>query len=166
MIKTIKLISMAFSLLCIVYTDKILATDIPAGQGCPTLSKALISPKHRIYKQLNRHYYRLSRPSNLRKLSGGTESPDPDGRITNLIKVGDYGVANWTKDQQIAVFFKKNQLAIAHSRMVGYFDEPCINCQDNSAAVASLEVILPKDANIVCIEKLYTENQRRLSTKA
>jgi hypothetical protein len=30
------------------------------------------------------------------------------------------------------VFFKKNQLALAHSRMVGYFDEPCINCQDNS----------------------------------
>jgi hypothetical protein len=165
MTKIIKLISMTFLVLCIVSTDKMLATDAPAGNSCPPLSKALISPKHRIYKQLNSHYYKLSRPSNLSRLSGGTESPDPHGRITSLIKVGDYGVANWTKEQQIAVFFKKNQLALARSQMVGYFEESCINCQDNQSAVGSLDVILPKDANIICIEKLSAENQRRLSNK-
>jgi hypothetical protein len=163
--KTMKLISMTFLVLCVVSTDKMLATDVPAANSCPPLSKALISPRHRIYKQLNRHYYKLSRPSNLSTLSGGTESPDPHGKITSLIKVGDYGVANWTKQQQIAVFFKKNQLALARSQMVGYFEESCINCQDNRAAVESLEVILPKDANVICIEKLYAENQHRLSTK-
>jgi hypothetical protein len=165
MIKIIKPIGITFLVLCVVSTDKMLATDAPAGNSCPPLSKALISPKHRIYKQLNIHYYKLSRPSNLSRLSGGTESPDPDGKITSLIKVSNYGVANWTKQQQIAVFFKKNQLALARYQMVGYFEEPCINCQDNRAAVESLEVILPKDANIICIEKLYAENQRRLSTK-
>jgi hypothetical protein len=165
MIKIIKPIGMTLLLLCVVSTDKMLATDSPAGNSCPPLSKALISPKHRIYKQLNSHYYKLSRPSNLSRLSGGTESPDPHGRITSLIKVRDYGVANWTEQQQIVVFFKKNQLALAHSQMVGYFEESCINCQDNQSAVGSLAVILPKDANIICIEKLYAENQLRLSNK-
>jgi hypothetical protein len=149
-------------LLCVAATDKILAIDSPADNSCPPLSEALISPRHRIYAQLHRHYYRLSRPSNLKKLGSGTESPDPDGKIASLIKVGDYGIANWTKQQKIAVFFKKNRLVLARSQMVGYFEEPCLNCQDNRAAVESLEVILPKDANVTCIEKLYGENQRRL----
>ncbi len=156
-------------LLCVVSTSKTLAfTSYPhsrigstTNNSCLSLNKALISPKHRIYKQLNRYYYQLSRPSNLRKLSGGTESPNPHGKITDLIKVGDYGVANWTKNQQIIVFFKRNQLALARSQMVGYFEEPCINCQDNRTAVESLEVILPNDANVTCLEKLYAENQRR-----
>lgn len=163
--KILKPIGMAFLVLCVVSTDKMLAKDYSADNSCPPLSKALILPKHRIYKQLNRQYYKLSRPSNLRRLSGGTQSPEPNGRITSLIKVGDYGVANWTKNQQIAVFFKKNQLVLARSQMVGYFEDSCINCQDNAAAVANLEVILPQEANVACIEKLYAENQRRLSTK-
>jgi hypothetical protein len=156
---------MAFLVLCVVFADKILATDSLIDNSCPPLKKALISPKHRIYKQLNRDYYQLSRPSHVKKLSGGSVGPDPDGKITSLIKVGDYGVADWTKEQQIAVFFHKNQLALWHSRMLGYFEQPCINCQDDAAAVSSLERILPDNANVTCIEKLYAENQRRLSTK-
>jgi hypothetical protein len=163
--KIINLISLAFLWLCVVSADKMLAIDSLVANSCPPLSKALISPKHRIYKQLNRDYYKLSRPSHISKLSGGSVGPDPNGKITSLIKVGDYGVANWTSEQWIAVFFKKNQLALSGSQMIGYFEQPCINCQDDAAAVDSLEKILPKNADIICIEKLYFENQHRLSNK-
>lgn len=155
--KIINLTSLAFFLLCMVSADKMLA--VTGGDSCPSLSKALISPKHRIYKQLNREYYKLSRPSHISKLSGGTTAPDPKGKITSLIRVGDYGVANWTKEQQIAVFFKKNQLVLLGSQMVGYFEQRCINCHDDAVAVESLEKILPEDADVVCINKLYFENQ-------
>jgi hypothetical protein len=164
--KTANLIFLAFLLPCAVSAGEILAIDSPVGNSCPSLSRAIISPKHRIYRQLNREYYKLSRPGNVRKLSGGTIAPDPNGKITSLIKVGDYGVANWTKEQQVAVFFKKNELVLWGSRMVGYFEQPCINCQDDAAAVESLEKIFPENADIICINKLYAENQHRISNKA
>lgn len=161
---------MAFLLLCVDCTDKMLAAELPSGNTCPPLSQALISPNHKIYQELNRDYYQLSRYSkklrsspSRRYLSTGAVEPDLNGKITGLIKVGNYGIATWTKDQDIAVIFKKNKLAISSSQMIGYYEEPCINCQDNNAAVGSLERILPEDANVQCIYKLYFENQSRLS---
>jgi hypothetical protein len=168
--KIINLVLTSFLSLCIVSTDRMLATDLQSDSACPPLSQALISPKHRIYKELDRDYYKLSRyskklrsSSSRRYLSTGSIQPDLNGKITSLIKVGDYGVAKWTKEQYIAVFFKKNQLVLLGSQMIGYYELPCINCQDNDAAVDSLEKVLPGDANVQCIYKLYFENQRRFS---
>jgi hypothetical protein len=170
--KIINLVFIASLILCITFANKIAAADLPINTTCPPLSKALIPPNHRIYKQLNRDYYKLSRDYKLLRaspsmkyLSTGSIQPDLNGKITSLIKVGDYGVADWTKDQYIAVFFEKNQLVLSSSQMIGYYELPCINCQDNDAAVGSLEAILPEDANVQCIYKLYFENQNNLSKR-
>lgn len=170
--KTINLIFIASLIFFSTFTDKILATDLPIDNACPSLNKALVPPKHRIYKQLNRDYYKLSRDYKLlrsdpsmKHLSTGSIQPDLNGKINSLIKVGDYGIANWTKEQYIAVFFKRNHLTLLGSQMIGYYETPCINCQDNDAAVGSLESILPEDANVKCIYKLYFENRSRLSNR-
>jgi hypothetical protein len=168
--KIVNVTFIVFLVLCIIFTDKIMATNSPLDNACPPLSAALISPNHQIYKQLNRDYVKLGRDyrllrSRMRYLSTGSVEPDLNGKITGLIKVGDYGVADWTKDQRIAVFFQKNKLALAHSSMIGYYEQPCINCQDDDAAVESLERILPEDANVQCIYKLYFENKNRFSKR-
>jgi len=157
--KSVRLSVMAFLSLCTIFTRQIFAEE--TLKSCPTLSNALISPQNPIAKALDRKYYFKSR-SEIK--NGGSVPPNPTGRVYKFVRVGNFGSANWTKEQypqQIAVFFnrsKNNQPTIKAATMVGEIEDFCINCMDAAAEVESVERILENwgasDYEIRCIKQL------------
>jgi hypothetical protein len=143
-----------------------------SNNNCPPLSTAAIPLDHPIVGQLNKQYREEGSVRYREDLYGrerftlNTEWADPNSRVTSLVKVGDYGLARWGRKQTIVVYFKKNQLGLYSSDLVGHFTDTCINCLDAAAAVESAERILKRhdvtDADIKCIDQLDSENSWRL----
>jgi hypothetical protein len=177
--KILKLTVVAFSMLNIVFASKMLAGTPSANNSCPPLSKAVIPLDHPIVEQLNKQYRQEGSMKYIQAkyrqgFTANTVWPHPHGRVTGLVKVGDYGLANWgaatwTTSQLIVVYFQKNQLRLGGSELVGHFEDTCINCLDAAAAVESADVILRKhdvsDADIKCLNQLDAENDWRISGK-
>jgi hypothetical protein len=166
---------MAFFMLNLVCVGKMLAAKPSSDHRCPPLSKAVISLDHPIVAQLNKQYltegsvkYREEKYRR-QSITLNTVWADPNTKVTSLVKIGNYGLARWGRQQWIVLYFQKNQLRLNGSDLIGHFEDTCINCLDAAAAVESAEVILKRhdvaDADIKCLGWLETEIFWRLYGK-